>query len=136
MKKFIGTTLLLATLLVSGAQAFGAQINLGIRIGAPPPPRVLRVTPARPGPDHVWIDGYWYPVGGHYRWHAGYWTLPPYAGAHWVAPRHDGQQFYNGYWDGDRGRLEHDHRWDHDRDRDHDRFHDDHHDDHHDDDHR
>ncbi len=21
----------------------------------------------------VWVGGYWYPVGGHYRWHDGYW---------------------------------------------------------------
>jgi hypothetical protein len=26
--------------------------------------------------------------------------------------------FYNGYWDGSRGRFEHDHRWDRDHDRD------------------
>jgi hypothetical protein len=71
--------------------------------------------PARPGPDFVWVDGYWYPSGGRYKWHAGYWTRPPYEGARWVAPHHDGQQFFDGYWGGDRGRLEHDHRWDRDR---------------------
>ena len=38
--------------------------------------------------------------------------------ARWVAPRHDGERFYAGYWDGDRGRLEHDHHWDRGRDRD------------------
>jgi hypothetical protein len=26
--------------------------------------------------------------------------------------------FYEGYWDGGRGRFDHDHRWDHDRNRD------------------
>jgi hypothetical protein len=64
------------------------------------------------------VEGYWYPVGHTYKWHDGYWTRPPYAGAHWVVPHHDGQHYYSGYWDGEHGRREHDHRWDHDRDRD------------------
>jgi hypothetical protein len=117
-------TLLILTLLVGASAAFG-QVSVGIRIGAPPPPRIVRVQPGRPGPDYIWVDGYWYPVGGRYRWHDGYWTRPPYAGARWVGPRHDGSQFFVGYWDGDRGRFEHDHRWDREHDRrdwrDHDR---------------
>ena len=67
----------------------------------------------------MWVGGYWYPVGNHYKWHDGYWTRPPYAEAHWVAPRHDGERFFEGYWEGDHGRIAHDHRWDHDRERDH-----------------
>jgi len=134
--KFIRASMLLAVVLLAGASASQAQISLGIRIGPPPSPRVVRVMPASPGPDFVWIGGYWYPNGHHYKWHEGYWTRPPYGGAHWVEPRHDGQQYFAGYWDGDRGRLEHDHRWDHDGDRDQNRYHgDDHHDDHHDDNH-
>ena len=98
--------------------AFAAEVNFGIRIGPPPPPRVLAVRPVAPGPDYVWVDGYWYPVEGHYRWHEGYWSRPAYGGSHWVSPRHDGERFYNGYWEGSRGRVEHDHRWDRDRNRD------------------
>ncbi|MGA3019318.1 MAG: hypothetical protein ABSF62_19510 [Bryobacteraceae bacterium] len=63
-------------------------------------------------------------MGHHYRWHDGYWTRPAYAGAHWVEPRHDGTLYYAGYWDGDRGRVAHDHRWDRDHNRDFDREHD------------
>jgi WXXGXW repeat (2 copies) len=100
-----------------GQVAFG-QISLGIRIGPPPAPRVVAVRPVAPGPDYAWVDGYWYPEGGRYRWHAGYWSRPPYTGAHWVGPHHDGERFYAGYWDGGRGRFEHDHHWDNDRDRD------------------
>jgi len=107
---------LLAIVLLAGGTLFG-QVSIGIRIGPPPPPRVLRVRPVAPGPDFFWVDGYWYPAGGRYRWHDGYWTRPPYAGARWIAPRHDGEQFFNGYWEGDRGRIEHDHRWDRERDR-------------------
>ncbi len=121
IRNFIAGMMLLAMLSV-GASASHAQISFGIRIGPPPAPRVVHARPVSPGPDYVWVDGYWYPVGGHYRWHEGYWTRPPYPGAHWVAPHHDGKQFYNGYWDGDRGRFEHDHRWDKDHDRDSDRY--------------
>jgi hypothetical protein len=41
------------------------------------------VVPAQPGPEFMWIDGYWYPQGGHYLWHDGYWSRPPYEGAYW-----------------------------------------------------
>src|SRR6266478_7315702 len=110
MKTCIRTTLL-AALLLASASLYGGQVSIGIRIGPPPQPRVVRVVPRNPGADYFWIDGYWYPVGNHYKWHDGYWTRPPYGGAHWVGPRHDGERFYNGYWEGDRGRREHDHRW-------------------------
>lgn len=120
------TGLLLVAMLLTGALASHAQLSIGIRIGPPQAPRVVHVRPVAPGPDYLWVDGYWYPVGGHYRWHEGYWTRPPYPGAHWVAPHHDGKQFFAGYWDGGRGGFEHDHRWDKDHDRDRDRFHDDH----------
>ncbi len=82
--------------------------------------------PPRPAAELVWVEGYWYPVGHKYKWHEGYWTRPPYPGARWVAPRYDGRMYFAGYWDGDRGPVPHDHKWDHDRDRDfrdHDRGH-------------
>ena len=124
------TTLLLGVLLLAGASASQAQVSLGIRIGPPPRARVVRVQPRSPGQGYSWVGGYWYPVGNHYKWHDGYWTRPPYEGAHWVEPRHDGQQYYAGYWDGDRGQLAHDHRWDKDHgNRDNGRYKDnDHHD--------
>lgn len=120
MKTFIRTTLL-ASLFLASMSALAAQVSIGIQIGAPPPPRVV-VVPASPGPEFIWVEGYWYPVGHHYKWHSGYWTRPPYASAHWVAPHHDGERYFPGYWDGDRGRREHDHHWDRDRDRDFDRY--------------
>jgi len=120
MKHLIRATLLVAMLLFT-ARASEAQVSVGIMIGAPPPLRVAVVVPAMPDPGHVWVEGYWYPVGKHYKWHEGYWTRPPYEGARWVAPHHDGDRYYMGYWQGDRGRVEHDHRWDHNQNRD---FHD------------
>jgi WXXGXW repeat (2 copies) len=140
LKDLLWKFALIATLAMLGAVASHAQVSIGIQIGAPPPPRVLAVMPPSPAPDFVWVEGYWYPAGKHYKWHEGYWTRPPYAGARWVAPHHDGERYFAGYWDGDRGHVEHDHHWDHDKDRDRDRWHDhddhdrDHHEDH--DDHR
>lgn len=87
---------LLAAMLLTAGLGFG-QVSLGIRIGPPPAPRVVRVRPVAPGPGYFWVDGYWYPDGGRYHWHEGYWTRPPYAGAHWVGPRHEGGMFYAGF---------------------------------------
>ena len=120
MNKLMGT-LVLGALMLLGGSAAHAQVAVGIRIGPPPPARVV-VVPASPGPDFVWVEGYWYPIDGHYRWHRGYWTRPPYPGARWVVPRHEGGFYYHGYWDGDHGRFEHRHGWDRDHDRDHDRW--------------
>jgi hypothetical protein len=110
MRKLLHT-LALSTLLLIPAATANAQINFGIRIGEPPPPRAYRVPP-RPGPDYVWVEGYNYPQGGRYVWHDGYWTRPPYDGAYWVAPYHVGGQYYQGRWEGSRGYVVHDHRWD------------------------
>jgi len=102
-----------------------AQISFGIQFGTPPPPpRAYRVNPM-PGPDYVWVEGYWYPQGNRYRWHDGYWTRPPYPGAYWVQPYWDRGRYYEGYWGTPRGDYRHDHRWDRDnRRRDYDRDHD------------
>jgi hypothetical protein len=95
-----------------------AQISFGIQFGTPPPPpRAYRVAPM-PGPDYVWVEGYWYPQGNRYRWHDGYWTRPPQPGSYWVAPYWQGGRYYEGYWGTPRGDFRHDHRWDKDRRRD------------------
>src|ERR1051326_3476725 len=103
--------LIVLTVLAAGT-IFAAELSVGVRIGAPPPVRVVRVQPRSPGAGYSWVSGYWYPVGGHYKWHDGYWTRPVYTGAHWVGPHHDGERYYAGYWDGERGQVAHDHQWD------------------------
>jgi len=115
MRRFVKTTLLLGVLLLGVGSVTDAQVTIGIRIGPPPAPRVVHKLPPRPGPDFVWIDGYWYPVGNHYTWHEGYWTRQPYPEARWIGPRYEGERYYGGYWDGDHGRVEHDHHWDKDK---------------------
>jgi hypothetical protein len=110
-------TLALSTVLLASASTVRAQVSFGIRIGPPPAPRAYHVPP-QPGPDYLWIEGYQYPQGNHYVWHDGYWTRPPYAGAYWVEPYHIDGQYYTGRWEGSRGNVSHDHRWDKGKQRD------------------
>ena len=105
------------TLLLAPTSAARAQVSFGVQIGPEPAPRAYRV-PRQPGPNYIWIEGYWYPEAGRYRWHNGYWTLPPYPGAYWVEPYHIGGQYYLGHWEGGGRRFEHNHRWDRSRQRD------------------
>jgi hypothetical protein len=74
--------------------------------------------PPQPGPDYFWVQGYWYPQGSRYVWHDGYWTRPPYEGAYWVEPYHVGGRYFAGRWEGSRGIIAHDHRWDRSTQRD------------------
>ena len=115
------TSTALFALILLGGSAFGAEVNIGINIGAPPPPRLVYVEPPSPGPEFVWIEGYWYPVRGHYHWHEGYWTQLPYGGARWVAPRYDEHRYFAGYWEGDHCSHEHRHGWDRKHERDYNR---------------
>jgi hypothetical protein len=107
----------ISALLLAPASAAQAQISFGIQIGEPPVERAYRVA-RQPGPDYVWIDGYWYTQGSRYQWLDGYWTRPPYDGAYWVAPYYVGGRYYAGQWEGSRGNVAHDHRWDRSRQRD------------------
>jgi WXXGXW repeat (2 copies) len=104
-------TAALSALLLASASAAQAQISFGIHIGEPPAPRAYRVPP-QPGPDYEWIEGYQFLQGGQYKWHDGYWSRPPYAGAYWVAPYYDNGQYFAGQWEGARGNVAHDHQWD------------------------
>jgi hypothetical protein len=107
----IRQALSISGLLLAFAPAAHAQISFDVHIGPPPPPVAYRVPP-QPGPGYVWIEGYQDPVNGHYRWHDGYWTRPPYEGAYWVAPYYQGDQYFAGHWEGPRGDVHHDHSWD------------------------
>src|SRR5258708_7295040 len=52
---------LLFVLLLAGSYAANAQVSVGIRIFAPPAPRVVAVLPEQPAPDFVWIGGSRFP---------------------------------------------------------------------------
>lgn len=107
MKNRIRTKLLIL-LVLAGTPVFADERFFGAANGGyddgyynpppPPPPAAYYSRPPCPGPDYSWIDGYWYPAGPRYAWRAGYWTRPPYARAHWVAPRYHERRYYRGYW--------------------------------------
>lgn len=86
--------------LLAGSSLFAVPgVNIGIEIGAPPsPPHGYFARPAAPGPNHVWISGFYEPAGGQYRWREGYWAPRPYPHAVWVGPRYRGHRYYPGYW--------------------------------------
>lgn len=103
-------------MLFAGMSTLFGQVSFGIHIGPPPAPRVIRVRPSSPGQGYYYVEGYWYPSGGRYAWHNGYWTRPPYQGATWYAPRYEGQEYQQGYWTGTgREPMLHDHGWDKDK---------------------
>ena len=110
-------TFAVSALLLAPALTVQAQVSIGIRVGEPPAPRAYRV-PNRPGPDYVWVEGYQYPQGSHYRWHDGYWTRPPYEGAYWAQPYYYDGSYYAGQWEGSRGNFGHNHSWDRGKQRD------------------
>jgi hypothetical protein len=60
------------------------------------------VVTERPGPNHVWIKGYWHHTGEAWAWNEGRWMEPPQPHAHWVAARyqkvHDGTRYTPGHW--------------------------------------
>ena len=113
-------TKLLLLMTVFGASLFagGLHVRVGVGIGpgygyvgpaygyyeqpvyyAPPvAPVAVYARPAYPGRGHVWINGYYYPVGQRYHWRQGYWARPPFAGARWYGPRYHGGRYYGGHW--------------------------------------
>lgn len=94
-----------------------ASAQVSVSIGVPPPAVVYERPGQAPNPGWVWVEGYWKPVGHHYRWVRGHWEQPPYEGAYWTHPHYDhyrrGWVLHEGHWD----REDHDnHYWrDHER---------------------
>lgn len=52
-----------------------------------PPPPVVETRVAAPGPDFVWISGYWDWAGGRHVWIGGRWERPPQGAHAWTEPR-------------------------------------------------
>jgi hypothetical protein len=91
---------LLALALLAGSSLFAMPaVGIGVEIGAPPPPPVVSFArPVAPGANYAWVNGFYEPVAGQYRWREGYWAPRPYPHAVWVAPRYRGHRYYSGYW--------------------------------------
>jgi hypothetical protein len=71
-------------------------------VDSEPPPPQTEVVVASPGPDYVWIGGYWGFNSGRREWVRGRWERPPHAHATWVQPRWEhrghGYVFVRGTW--------------------------------------
>jgi len=67
---------------------------------APPPPQT-EVVVAAPGPEYLWVPGYW-SWNGRWVWIGGRWGLRPHPHAVWVGPRYvrrgHGYVYFHGYW--------------------------------------
>ena len=69
--------------------------------GRPPAVRYER-RPIRPGPDYVWVSGFWDWDGARWRWIPGRWELRVEPQAYWIAPRYvrseRGTIYEPGHW--------------------------------------
>jgi hypothetical protein len=79
-----------------------AQIAVGVSIRVAPPPLPVYVQPPIPGPDYIWVPGYWAWDDDDYYWVPGTWVLAPYPDLLWT-PGYwawsDGIYVWNaGYW--------------------------------------
>lgn len=107
-----------ATLLLSGCsdrtmvyRSTAAPTAYGYNDVPPPPESRIEAVPPSPGPNHVWVGGYWDWTGSEYVWVPGYWTVPPAGTTRWVSPRYESRDggvyvYYRGYWDRDDWREE------------------------------
>ncbi len=112
---------LLAVALIAGGTMFAQpRVSIGIGFGGyghgvyAPPVYAQQYVPACPGPDYVWVDGYYAQQG----WIDGFWRAPyvtgygyGYSAGYRMAPRYVEPRYYNSYRSYDRD----------DRNRDHDR---------------
>lgn len=94
--------LLASTLSVAGCVVNEAESpTRGVIVSGPPPAPVREDRPAAPGPQSVWVGGYWHWTGIQYSWIPGHWDAPP-PGSTWNAPVYtarDGRYFYeSGSW--------------------------------------
>jgi len=89
-----------------------AQVRMRLGLGpievrvAPddPPPMRYEEPYAQPGPDHVWIGGYWDREGDRWAWRGGRWERPERRGDRWIQPvyrrEHGGTRYEAGHWSG------------------------------------
>jgi WXXGXW repeat (2 copies) len=84
----------LSALTIPLVRADGISLNIHVEDAPPPPRREVVVESHRPGPDYVWVGGYWDGAPGRYTWVNGHWDRPPHGHARWFAPHwerdHDG----------------------------------------------
>jgi len=76
-------------------------LNIRITSGRPPAPR-REVRVERPGPDYVWVAGYYADDGGRWAWIPGRWERPVAPQAYWIPARYTrtarGTIYEPGHW--------------------------------------
>ncbi|MBV8881986.1 MAG: YXWGXW repeat-containing protein [Planctomycetaceae bacterium] len=69
---------------------------------AVPPPRTQVIVGTAPGPDYVWVGGYWSRYRNNWHWIDGRWAHRPRPNAVWVDGRWDhhpqGYRWNHGHW--------------------------------------
>ena len=65
-----------------------SRAQVYVSITTAPPPLPVYVQPVIPGPDYMWVPGYWAWGSFGYYWVPGTWVLPPAVGLLWTP----------GYW--------------------------------------
>ena len=102
---------------LAAAIASPSSAQVSVYIGTPPPAVIYEEPGPPPNAGFVWMEGYWAPVGHHYKWVRRHWERLPFEGAYWTHPHYDhdreGWEMHDGHWDYE----DHDshHRRDHDR---------------------
>jgi hypothetical protein len=85
-------TLIMVIVFGIGSMVANGQVVVKVR---PAMPRVVAVRPLCPGPNHIWVAGYWKYNRrvNNYVWMDGHWARPRKRGAVWV----------DGHWRQSRG---------------------------------
>ncbi len=103
---------------ILAATVFGGMAAAALPQPLPPPPPLpgldVRITTGRPpvlrherrgrrpGPDYVWVSGFWHWGGGRWDWVAGRWDRPAAPNAYWITPRYvrseRGYIYEPGHW--------------------------------------
>jgi len=69
---------------------------------APPPAHSEVIIGVAPGPDYIWVGGYWGRYRNNWHWVGGRWVLRPHPNAAWVEGRWDrgsrGYYWRSGHW--------------------------------------
>ena len=100
--QIVGALLLAAALVTSLGCLAPYDVAGGVSVSIGPPPVRYDERSVRPGPDYLWVSGYWDWGGGDWLWVPGTWTRSPHSHAHWVGPRYHqrhGHWYYTrGHW--------------------------------------
>lgn len=93
----------LAVVLLGGCVPYVSG-DVGIEVGGPPPGIRAEVAVTSPGPEYVWVPGYWdwAAARADWVWVPGVWQRPPHRRAVWVAPRYHNRRghwaYTHGHW--------------------------------------